>query len=94
MADVACFCGCEFSFEGGAMACPRCGEVASVTGGLASGAAAYDEPDDTLLYIKDIWQTGDPVPTWSAAQTWSELDDARALSEGEALASRATHRER
>jgi len=32
MTDVACFCGCFFSFDGGAGACPRCGEVASVTG--------------------------------------------------------------
>jgi NAD(P)-dependent dehydrogenase (short-subunit alcohol dehydrogenase family) len=32
MTDVACFCGCFFSFDGGAGACPKCGEVASVTG--------------------------------------------------------------
>jgi hypothetical protein len=32
MTDVACFCGCCFSFDGGAAACPRCGEVASMTG--------------------------------------------------------------
>jgi hypothetical protein len=32
MTDVACFCGRLFSFDGGAAACPRCGEVASVTG--------------------------------------------------------------
>jgi hypothetical protein len=32
MTDVACFCGCFFSFDDGAGACPRCGEVASVTG--------------------------------------------------------------
>jgi hypothetical protein len=30
MADVACFCGCCYSFEGGAGACPRCGEYAVV----------------------------------------------------------------
>jgi hypothetical protein len=33
MIDVACFCGCCFSFESGAGACPRCGEVARVTAG-------------------------------------------------------------
>jgi hypothetical protein len=33
MADVACFCGCCFSFDGGAAACPRCGEVATVMDG-------------------------------------------------------------
>ena len=32
MADVACFCGCLFSFDGGAGACPKCGKPASVTG--------------------------------------------------------------
>ena len=32
MTDVACFCGRLFSFDGGAAACPKCGEVASVTG--------------------------------------------------------------
>jgi hypothetical protein len=31
MTEVACFCGCLFSFDGGADACPRCGEFASVT---------------------------------------------------------------
>jgi|SRR5580693_6338435 hypothetical protein len=39
MADVACFCGCLYSFEGGAGACPRCGQVAAVTAGPASGSA-------------------------------------------------------
>ena len=33
MAEVACFCGCLFSFDGGAGACPKCGEVASLTVG-------------------------------------------------------------
>lgn len=32
MTDVACFCNCLFSFDGDAGACPKCGEVASVTG--------------------------------------------------------------
>jgi hypothetical protein len=31
MAEVACFCGSYFSFEGGAGACPKCGREASVT---------------------------------------------------------------
>jgi hypothetical protein len=30
MPDVACFCGWFFSFDGGAGACPKGGEVASV----------------------------------------------------------------
>jgi hypothetical protein len=36
MADVACFCGCFYSFDGHAGACPGCGEVATVTVGRAS----------------------------------------------------------
>src|SRR5215469_14162022 len=36
MADVACFCGCVYYFEGDAGACPGCGEVATLTLGRAS----------------------------------------------------------
>jgi hypothetical protein len=36
MTDVACFCGCFYSFDGGAGACPGCGEVAAVTAGPAA----------------------------------------------------------
>jgi hypothetical protein len=35
MAEVACFCGCLFSFDGRAGVCPRCGKVAGVTMGPA-----------------------------------------------------------
>jgi hypothetical protein len=47
MTDVACFCGCCYSFAGGAGACPRCGEVASVTAGLAyetTGGSEQEQP--------------------------------------------------
>jgi hypothetical protein len=38
VADVACFCGCLYSFDGGAGACPGCGEVAAVMAGpVAAG---------------------------------------------------------
>jgi hypothetical protein len=30
MTDVACFCGCVYSFGGDAAACPRCGEIAII----------------------------------------------------------------
>ena len=30
MTDVACFCGCQYSFEGDAGTCPRCGKCAIV----------------------------------------------------------------
>jgi hypothetical protein len=38
MADVACFCGCWFSFAGTAGACPECGEAVTLT--IASASAA------------------------------------------------------
>ena len=44
MIDVACFCGCCFSFDAGAAACPRCGEIATVTAGLALGDAGRSQP--------------------------------------------------
>jgi hypothetical protein len=31
MTDVACFCGCCYSFDGGAGACPQCGEYAVIS---------------------------------------------------------------
>ncbi|HTP18930.1 MAG TPA: hypothetical protein VMJ65_04960 [Solirubrobacteraceae bacterium] len=31
MTNVACFCGCSFSFEGEIGMCPRCGEYTSFT---------------------------------------------------------------
>jgi len=52
MAEVACFCGCCYSFEGGAGACPRCGEYAVVatthegavvTQGSATGRESADD---------------------------------------------------
>jgi len=36
MADVACFCGCVYYFDGDAGACPGCGEVATLRAGRAS----------------------------------------------------------
>ena len=30
MAEVACYCGCSYSFYGDAGACPDCGEVATL----------------------------------------------------------------
>jgi hypothetical protein len=39
MAEVACFCGCLYSFDGGAGACPKCGEYAIITAASASTSA-------------------------------------------------------
>jgi hypothetical protein len=54
MTDVACFCGCFFSFDGGASACPKCGEVASVTGLPALESSGYDRPETTDPGIREL----------------------------------------
>jgi acyl-CoA synthetase (AMP-forming)/AMP-acid ligase II len=42
MAEVACFCGCLYSFDGGAGACPRCGECATVTAGTRASTGGHN----------------------------------------------------
>lgn len=81
MADVACFCGSRFTFEGAAGACPRCGEVASLAGGREPAPYASDEPDTEVVDMKAGWQGGPPP----AGQ---EFDDAIALAGLDVLASR------
>ena len=44
MTDVACFCGCFYSFEGGAGPCPKCGEVAAVTAAPEAESARTCRP--------------------------------------------------
>lgn len=44
MADVACFCGSLYSFDSGSGACPRCGEVATITT-AATAASAKRSPE-------------------------------------------------
>ena len=45
MAEVACFCGCCFSFDGAAGACPTCGEVARLTAGPVTEPAGRSRPE-------------------------------------------------
>ncbi len=52
MAEVACFCGCLFSFDGGAGACPGCGKVASITAGPAPGPGRGG-PENTAVPVMD-----------------------------------------
>jgi hypothetical protein len=42
MAEVACFCGCLYSFDGDAGACPRCGECATVATGPRLGTVRHN----------------------------------------------------
>ena len=45
MAEVACFCGCCFSFDGAAGACPNCGEVARLTARPVTEPAGRSRPE-------------------------------------------------
>jgi hypothetical protein len=45
MTHVACFCGCLFSFNDGAGACPKCGRVASVTAGPVLEHPEHNRPE-------------------------------------------------
>jgi hypothetical protein len=70
MIEVACFCGCCFSFDGDAAACPRCGEVASVTGGPALEAARRSEPRIPVPVVAAIGRNGrTPERDWE----WAEV---------------------
>jgi hypothetical protein len=60
MADVACFCGYLFSFDGGAGACPRCGEVAGVTGLAVPGGSGRSRPGTPDAEIRQLSRC--PVP--------------------------------
>ena len=57
MTDVACFCDCFYSFDGGAGACPKCGEVASVTGLPvleSSGCNRPETPDAEIRQLSEV----------------------------------------
>ena len=54
MTDVACFCGRFFSFDGGAGACPRCGEIASVTGLPVLESSGCNRPETPGAEIRQL----------------------------------------
>jgi hypothetical protein len=66
MAQVACFCGSSFSFDGGAGACPKCGEVASLTGGAAPEILVRDWPGEPVLATDEVSRNEQPL-------SWPEL---------------------
>ena len=51
MANVACFCGCLYSFDGGGAACPQCGEYASLTTGPE---LKYTEHETDLHFLAQM----------------------------------------
>jgi hypothetical protein len=54
MTDVACFCGCFFSFGGGAGACPQCGEVASAMGLAVLEGSGCNRPETPNAEIRQL----------------------------------------
>lgn len=82
MASVACFCGCSFSFDGGAGACPRCGEAVSLTGSVPE-IPVRDWPEETVPAVHRVGQD-EQLP-----DTWTELADVGALSGLAAIYSKA-----
>ena len=54
MADVACFCGCLYSFEGGGGACPKCGEYVSLTTGAEIKVTEYTEYATDLHFLAQL----------------------------------------
>ena len=58
MADVACFCGCLFSFNDGAGACPTCGKVASVTAGPVLDRPGRNRPEHPVPVMNGAGQAG------------------------------------
>jgi hypothetical protein len=74
MTDVACFCGCLFSFDGATGGCPKCGEVASLMAGPALGSPGRNWPEHSVPVMHEIGQNGQPPGTCP------ELVEAGALS--------------
>ena len=58
MTDVACFCGCLFSFNDGAGACPKCGKVANVTAGPVLERPGHSRPEHPVPVMNGAGQTG------------------------------------
>jgi hypothetical protein len=58
MTDVACFCGCLFSFDSGAETCPKCGRVASVTASPVFERLGYSRPEHPVPVMNGAGQAG------------------------------------
>ena len=68
MADVACFCGCLYSFDGAAGACPQCGEIASV--GLVPESPEPGRPEHRVPVADGVRRDGQApgtFPEWLEA---------------------------
>ena len=71
MVDVACFCGCLYSFEGAGAACPACGEYAAVMPAAAStstGRSQQQGPPVTASVSTQNGHSAQNCPEWEFVQ--------------------------
>ena len=71
MADVACFCGCLYFFQGAAGACPTCGEVARVTAGTVVDGIVCGQPERPAAQMNGA---GPERATSGAGLEWAKAD--------------------
>ncbi len=69
MADVACFCGCVYSFDGHAGACPGCGEVATLTVGRAPAGTERGQHEQPSPVANGYGRGGQAA----TSREWAEL---------------------
>jgi hypothetical protein len=61
MAEVACYCGCSYSFYGDAGACPHCGEVATLrTRPVTSGTVPAGAVPASAVPAGTVWDHETP----------------------------------
>jgi hypothetical protein len=65
MADVACFCGCCFSFAGSVGACPECAEAVTLTTASALAADGADGVESICIMHWNGLPAAEPVG-WDA----------------------------
>jgi hypothetical protein len=58
MTNVACFCGCPYSFNGDEGACPKCGRVARVTAGPMLERPRHSRPEHPVPVMDGAVQAG------------------------------------
>jgi hypothetical protein len=69
MIDVACFCGCSFSFESSAAACPKCDEVATVSVGPQFKVTGHSQPEQPAAELNGARRNEQPSPSrWKRAE--------------------------
>jgi hypothetical protein len=71
MIDVACFCGCFYSFEDGAGPCPKCGEVAAVTAAPELETTGLSRPEQPVAEMNGA---GPERGYGGTCRPWAEAD--------------------